>query len=111
MKTIQCPELDLAVYQTFYFGNFKYLAGAVTQPAELDNDVNGACELSPHGRYGEVHTSHQHHGLQPEQGVPRAVGMPGGHGAVVSCIHCLDHIDSLGASDLSDNDAVRPHSQ
>jgi len=59
----------------------------------------------------EVDPRHQDQGLQPGQGVARAVGVDGGHGPVVACVHGLQHVQGFFSTNLANDDAVRTHTQ
>ena len=37
--------------------------------------------------------------------------MDGGQGAVVTGVHCLQHVQCLSGTDLTDDDAVGPHAE
>ena len=54
---------------------------------------------------------HEHQHLQPLDNLAGAVGVDGGHRAVVAGVHGLDHVQRLGAAALADDDAVGPHAQ
>src|SRR5207253_959388 len=59
----------------------------------------------------QVHPRHQHHGLDPGQGVPGRVGVDGGDRSVVAGVHGLEHVESLAAPALPHHDPVGPHPQ
>ena len=58
-----------------------------------------------------MNAGHQHHRLQTRQCITRAVSMNGADRAVMSGVHRLHHVQSFAASDLTDDDSVRPHAQ
>ena len=54
---------------------------------------------------------HQHQHFQPLDHLAGAVGVDGGHRAVVAGVHGLDHVEGLGPAALADDDPVGPHAQ
>ena len=86
-------------------------AGAVRRPLELDDDVDGRGDLLADGPDRQLEAGHQHHGLEPGQGVAGGVGVDGGDRAGVTGVHGLEHVEGLAATDLADDDPVGPHPQ
>src|SRR5205823_1418951 len=73
--------------------------------------VYGRSDLLADGPHGQVKAGHQHHGLEAAEGVTGAVAVHRGHRALVTGVHGLEHVESLGAADLAHDDAVGTHTQ
>ena len=54
---------------------------------------------------------HQHQHFQPLDDFFGAVGVDGGHRAVVAGVHGLQHVDRFGTAAFADDDPVGPHAQ
>ena len=104
-------EGDHAGLHAQHLGEVGDPAGPVPQPAEVDDQVDPRCDLLPDGTRGQVEAGHQHHGLEPGDGVTRGVGVQGRHRAVVARVHRLQHVERFAAADLADDDPVGPHAQ
>ena len=85
---------------------------ATVGPAgDLDDEVERRLDLGPHRGEGQGDVAHEHHRLQPAEGVVGAVGVAGGQRPLVAGVHGLEHVERLGAPDLAHDDAVGPHAQ
>ena len=62
-------------------------------------------------RCGQLDASHHDHGLQTTQQLARRIGVHRRHGPGVARVHGLEHVERLGATTLSDDDAVGPHTK
>ena len=62
-----------------------------------------------HGPLRQIRAAHGHHRLEAVQGVSRSVGVNGGHGALVTGVHGLEHVKGFFTANLTDDDTVRPH--
>ena len=100
------PLVDLA-----HLGDVADAAAPVGAPADLHHQVEGRAELLADDGMGEIHVAHQHHGLEPTQGIARAVGVTGRQRALVARVHGLQHVQGLTGADLPDDDAVGTHAQ
>src|SRR6476659_4859207 len=123
------PALDLALDDTglledehvlhdddvaFYaldLGDVDDLPGPVLEAALLDDEVDRRGDLLADGPQGQVDAGHQDHRLEPRQHVARAVGVAGGHRAVMARVHGLQHVERFARTALPDDDPVRPHAQ
>src|ERR1700694_4458456 len=76
----------------------------------MDHKVDRAADLLPDGAYRKIEPGHQHQGLEAGERIPRAVGVDGGHGAVVSGVHGLQHVQRFAAAHLTDDETIRTHS-
>ena len=94
-----------------HFGNLHDFAGAVRKTRLLDNQVNCGGDLFADCGGGQFKTGHHHHVFETRQRVARIVCVAGGHGAVMSGVHCLEHIERFCAAAFSDDDAVRAHAE
>src|SRR6185436_8762631 len=65
-------------------GDEAHLPGAVREPHLLDDHVHRGGDLLADGLDRQVHPRHQHHGLQPGDGVARGVGVERGERPVVA---------------------------
>ena len=84
---------------------------AVAQTRHLHHDVDGGGKLSANHFVGNMLAGHHHHGLEPREGVPRRVGVDGGHRAVVTRVHGVQHVQRLGPTRFAHDDAVRAHTE
>ena len=62
-------------------------------------------------RLGQLDAAHHDHRLEPAEQLARRVGVHRRHGAGVAGVHGLEHVEGLGATALTDDDAVWPHTQ
>jgi hypothetical protein len=60
---------------------------------------------------GQINTGHADHVFEPGQRLARRVRMDRAHGPVVAGVHRLQHVESLGAADLAEDDPVGAHTQ
>jgi hypothetical protein len=86
-------------------------AGAVPQARLVHDELDAGGDLLADGPHRQVDAGHQHHGLEPGEGVARRVRVHGRDGPVVAGVHRLEHVERLAAADLTDDDAVGPHAQ
>src|SRR4051794_30763484 len=84
---------------------------AVAQAREVHDAVERARHLLTDGSDRQLDTAHQHHRLDTGQRVARAVRVDGGERAVVAGVHGLQHVERFGATRLTDENAVRTHTQ
>lgn len=77
----------------------------------MHQDIHTGCNLSPHGCHWQVHRALEHHDLEAADHIPRPIRMSRRHGAVVPCIHRLEHVDSLLTAYLAYNDPIRSHAE
>ena len=101
MRAFQACDLDHA----------RHGAASARTAHGLDDDVDGADDEAAHGAQvaGKAMQAHQH--LQPLQGVGGAVGMNGGHRAVMAGAHGLQNFDRFVRAHFAQNYAVGPHSE
>ena len=78
---------------------------------QLDEEADGHDDLLADGPLWQLHAAHHHHGLQPAQQLAGRVGVHRGHGPGVAGVHGLEHVERLGATTLTDDDAVGPHTE
>src|SRR5215475_9361236 len=55
---------DCAAFHSCDFGKFDDFSATITQPGELDNDIDCRGRLLPQSSLREVDASHQHHSLK-----------------------------------------------
>ena len=84
---------------------------AVLQTCLVDDEVDRGRDLLADGADREVDAGHEDHRLEARQHVARAVGVAGGHRAVVARVHGLEHVQRLARTALPDDDPVGPHAQ
>ena len=101
---------DVALH-ALHLGDVGDAAGAVAQSGEVHDQVERRCHLLADGPHRQVEAGHQHHGLDAGERVARAVGVDGGHRAVVAGVHGLEHVEGLAGAALADHDAVGAHAQ
>src|SRR3954463_2680448 len=104
-------EGDGLPLHALHLGHVGDPAGAVAQPGELDDDVDGGGNLLADGAQRQVHAGHEHQRLEAGDGVPGRVRVHRGQRAVVPGVHRLQHVQALAATALPDHDAVGPHPQ
>src|SRR5690606_3612829 len=78
---------------------------------DLDDQVDGRGDLLADGGVDQPAGREEHHGLQPAEGIDRAVGVAGGEGPFVPGVHGLHHVQRFGAPDLAHDDPVGPHAK
>ena len=61
-------------------------------------------------RGGQIAARHRDH-VEAGQRIARGVGVDRAHGAVMAGVHGLQHVDGLAAADLTEDDAVGPHTK
>ena len=81
------------------------------QARGLDDDVDGGGDLFAQGGKGNFNAAEQRAGFHTEQTVTGAVGVDGGHAALVTGVHGLQQIQRLAAANFADDDAVRSETQ
>ena len=84
---------------------------AVAQAAEVDDEVERRGHLLADHAHRQVHAGHQRHRLDAGERVARRVRVDRRDRAVVTGVHRLEHVERLGATHLTDDDAVGPHAQ
>ena len=84
-------EGDRLPLHALHLGDVGDPSGAVAQPGELDDDVDGRGDLLPDGAQRQVHAGHEHEGLQARDPVPRRV-----------CVHRRDAAGVSGVQDVLD---------
>ena len=94
-----------------HLGDVGDAPGAVTEPLDVDDQVERRGDLLSDGPGRQVEAGHQHHRLDAGQRVTRAVGVHRRQRAVVAGVHGLEHVQRLGATDLAHDDAVGPHAE
>ena len=104
-------EGDDLTFHTGHFIEAYHAARSIAHAANLNDDVDGRGYLFPHCFRRYVEVGHGNHLFQPAQRVTASVGVNGRHRAVMSGIHCLQHVECLAAADLADDDPVGPHAQ
>ena len=77
----------------------------------MDDDVHGGGDLLANGLQRQSDRALKHHGLQTAEHILGGVGVAGGEGAVVTGIHGLEHVQSLAAAALADDDPLRTHTK
>ena len=101
---------DVALHP-LHFGDLDNTPGAVHQPLQVDDDIEGRSQLRPHGVQGQLHPRHQRHGLDAVQGIAGAVRVRRGQRAIVAGVHRLQHIQRLAAAHLAHHNPIRAHPQ
>ncbi len=92
-------------------GDLNDVAGAITQPSLLDDELDGRHDLLANDANGQVHARHEDHGLDAAECVSRSVGMHRRQGAVMTGVHGLQHVERRRVANLADDDAVRTHAE
>ena len=76
---------------------FAIAPGAVLEARLVDDQVDGGGDLLADRPQRQVDAGHQDHRLEAGEHVARAVGVAGGHRAVVAGVHGLEHVQRLAA--------------
>ena len=92
-------------------GHVRDHPGAVDEPRDLDDDVERARDLLADRPQRQIDARREDEHLEARERVAGRVGVDGGERALVARVHRLEHVDRLGAADLTDDDAVGPHAQ
>src|SRR6478752_339913 len=100
---------DDVAFHPLDLGDVDDLPGAVLQAGLLDDQVDGRGDLLADGADRKVDAGHEDHRLEAGEHVAGAVGVTGRHRAVVTGVHCLEHVQRLTGAALSDDDPVGPH--
>ena len=78
---------------------------------EMDDEVERDLPLLADRTHRQLDAAHQHHRLDADERVARAVGVDRGERAVVARVHRLEHVECFGAARLTDDDPVGSHTQ
>src|SRR5436190_1102621 len=111
LEAIQLLQRDHVGLHSLDLGDRYHLARAVVDPLEVQNEVDGRCDLLADRPQRQVVAGHQHHRLQARERISRRVGVHGGERAVVARVQRLQHVQRLGTADLAHDDAVGAHAQ
>ena len=76
-------------------GDVDDLPSSVLEAALLDDEVHRGGDLLADGPDRQVDAGHEDHRLETRQHVAGAVGVTGGHRAVVTGVHGLEHVEGL----------------
>ena len=87
------------------------LRGAALQAVGLNDQVDGAGDLLPHGFQRQFEAGHHDHRFQTGDGVARRIGVDRGQRAFVARVHGLQHVERFGTAALADDDPFGPHTQ
>ena len=79
--------------------------------SDVHDEVDRRGDLLADHAEGEVDVAHEHHRLEPAEGLDRPVGVARGQRALVPGVHRLQHVERLAGADLADDDAIGPHAQ
>jgi hypothetical protein len=94
-----------------HLGDVGDATSAVTEAAEVHDQVERGGHLLTNGSNRKIEAGHQGHGLDAGQGVARAVRVDSGDRAVVAGVHRLEHVERLARAALTDDDAVGAHAE
>ena len=87
------------------------LRGAALQAVGLDDQVDGAGDLLPHGLQRQLEAGHRDHRFETGDGVARRVGVQRGQRAFVAGVHGLQHVERFRTAAFADDDSFGPHTQ
>src|SRR3954452_16970862 len=102
---------DDIAFHPLDFGDVHDLARPVLETRLLDDEVDRRGDLLADGPQGQGDAGHQDHRLEPRQHVAWAVGVAGGHRAVVTRVHGLEHVEGFARTALPDDDPVGAHAE
>jgi hypothetical protein len=83
----------------------------VTVSSDVNADVKGGTDVFACTISGPLCTVLEDERFQPANRIEWAVGVTGGERAAVAGVHGGQHVEHLGSSDFSDDEAVRAHAQ
>src|SRR6202022_5021310 len=104
-------QLNLVAVDAGDLGDMGNDATSVAQPGLLHQEGDAAHDLFADGLEWQVRAAHDDHGLDPVDRVLGAVGVHGGHAAVVTRVHRLQHVQRFGGAAFADDDAVSAHTE
>src|SRR5688572_23500493 len=113
-SAVEAKELghrDDIAFHAVYFLDAHDAPPAVLVPGNLNHHVDGRRYLLAHNLRGKADPGHRHHALDAAQCIARRVRVHGRQRAVVAGVHRLQHVHSLWAADLADDDAIGPHTE
>ena len=86
-------------------------ADAALQAVGLNDQVDGAGDLLPHGLERQVEAGHRDHRFDTGDGVARRIGVQRRHRAFVARVHGLQHVERFRTAAFADDDSFGPHTQ
>jgi len=84
---------------------------AIIQAFDLYHDVDRRGDLRAQCLRRKSNTRHRNHGFDSAQSISRRIRMHGRERTVMTGVHCLQHIQRLGTTDLAENNSLRAHAQ
>src|SRR5213594_649387 len=100
---------DQVALVTPHLADLRDLSRAVLHPLHIDDQVDRGHDLLSYRAKWQIGTRHQHHRLDPSQGVARSVRVDRRERSIVARVHRLEHVERLGTAALADDDAIRTH--
>jgi hypothetical protein len=85
---------DVALH-ALHLGDVGDAAAAVTEPADVHDEVERRCHLLADRPHGQVEPCHQRHRLDTGERVARGVRVHRGDRPVVAGVHGLQHVERL----------------
>src|SRR2546429_432644 len=104
-------ERDHVRLHAEHLGDVRDPAGAVDQARDLDQEIEGACDLLADRAMGQLDARRHDERFESRERVAWGVRVDRRQRALMARVHRLEHVERLGASDLADDDAVGAHSQ
>src|SRR5687768_4559400 len=77
----------------------------------MHDKVERRRDLLANGAHGQIEARHEHHRLDPGERIAWRVGVDGAERPIVTRVHGLEHVESLSAANLADDDAIRSHAE
>ena len=102
---------DVVAIHAGNFGDVDDFASAVSEAADLDDEIDGGSDLGANYGKRNLEAAHGDHGLEAADGVVAGASVNGGERAVVAGVHGLEHVECFVAADFADDDAVGAHTQ
>src|SRR5207249_9069291 len=93
------------------FRHAGYLSRTVAQSHHLNDYLDSGRGLLADHRFRQTDVGHQYERLYAMEAIPRRICVHGGHGAVVTGVHGLQHVERLGSTRFADDNAIRPHTK
>jgi hypothetical protein len=77
----------------------------------MDDQIDCRGDLLTHNRNRQINTCHQHHHFKARKRVSGGIGVDRCERTLMPRVHCLEHVECLAATTLTDNDSVGTHTQ
>src|SRR5438876_3664423 len=84
---------------------------SVLEARNLNDNSDCRSHLLAHSFFWKIKIGHNRHRFHSGEGIARAVGVNGGEGTIMTCVHGLEHVQRFLTTDLAHDDAIGTHTQ